>query len=85
MSLNTVSSVGSSLYVGTDGGMRYFDGCMDDVRIYDRALSTEEVAGLSQVASLLAGRVTAYETVNGYRTTVGYKYQESETAAAMAP
>ena len=36
----------SSFRIGSQNGIRYFNGQVDDVRIYDRALSTNEVAQL---------------------------------------
>lgn len=37
---------GCDLFIGTAGTSQYFDGTIDDVRIYDRALSAQEVAQL---------------------------------------
>jgi len=48
----TSSGVSSSLYIGAlnfgayTGSQRYFDGIMDDIRIYDHAVTAEEVPGI---------------------------------------
>lgn len=43
--MNTVS--GSDVKIGRDDVGKFFDGIIDDVRIYDRALSAAEISGLS--------------------------------------
>ena len=52
-SKNLASSISSfsEAYVGYDGNGKYFDGSLDDVRIYDRALSQPEIKALYQRTS----------------------------------
>lgn len=40
------TAVGTEVLIGTNWA-NYFEGVMDEVRIYDRALSSAEVAGLA--------------------------------------
>jgi hypothetical protein len=58
LGLGTISSpTGQTPY--TDGNVGYLDGCLDDVRIYNRALSTNEInllyAGTSHAETLSLG------------------------------
>lgn len=39
------------LYIGSTGGSEYFDGQLDEVRIYDRVLSTDEVGQLYRLTT----------------------------------
>jgi hypothetical protein len=52
-SLSTSSSPasGGGVYIGytTQGGFAYFNGLLDDVRVYNRALSAGEIAGMYKV------------------------------------
>jgi hypothetical protein len=50
--------VQAPLYIGYANG-EYFDGAMDDVRIYNRALSTNEVAQLFQYEAAKPGPAVA--------------------------
>ncbi len=55
--INTVKSSSSSLdwlYVGSHGLLNYFSGWMDDVRVYDYALTPDEILGLARGAGQLA-------------------------------
>jgi hypothetical protein len=46
---DSVYSPGGSVYIGADLGARCFTGLMDDLRIYNRALSPEEIGQLYAV------------------------------------
>ena len=49
---NTATPYGpSSFRIGSENGLRFFNGAIDDVRIYNRALSSSEVAQLYAVES----------------------------------
>jgi N-acetylneuraminic acid mutarotase len=55
--VNTVKSSSSSsdwLYVGSHGALNYFNGYLDDIRVYGYALTPEEVLGLARGAGQLA-------------------------------
>ena len=41
----------ASSKIGTDTGVNFFDGVIDDVRVYNRALSPSEVSTLDNAAS----------------------------------
>jgi hypothetical protein len=43
---NVVSVPTTELYIGSDGSSKYFNGYLDDVRIYDKALSDSEVEAI---------------------------------------
>ena len=59
----------SSFRIGSENGLRYFSGAIDDVRVYNRALSSNEVATLyadeSGFCSPHAAQATAVVT-NGF-------------------
>jgi|GEM_PF-2053812 len=47
-------SSGNSLYLGShDGSFEFFNGALDDIRLYSRALTSTEVAGITADANLL--------------------------------
>lgn len=48
---------------------RYFDGFLDDGRVYDRALSNADISELYQVSALNSGLVAHYEFEDGSGTT----------------
>jgi hypothetical protein len=48
------SSSSDWLYVGSYGALNYFSGWMDDLRVYNYALTPDEVLGLTKGASQLA-------------------------------
>ncbi|MBX2850369.1 MAG: hypothetical protein KTR15_01335, partial [Phycisphaeraceae bacterium] len=54
------------------GTSRYFDGEIDDVRIYNRNLLEGDIVQLAQ-QRVLAGRLTSIEDRNGYSTDLTYK------------
>jgi hypothetical protein len=43
---NTVFNSGANFYIGDDNSASYFDGSIDQVRIFDKAISAEDVATL---------------------------------------
>jgi hypothetical protein len=58
----------TSFRIGSENGIRYFNGSIDDVRIYNRALSSNEVAQLyaiEEYCSPHAAQATA-QVVNGF-------------------
>jgi Concanavalin A-like lectin/glucanases superfamily len=67
---NTASPNGpSSFRIGSENGLRFFNGAIDDVRIYNRALASNEVAQLYAIESGFctphAAQATAV-TTNGF-------------------
>ena len=52
----TISYDGADGLIGSSGAGFYFTGSLDDVRVYDRALSISEINSLyqSEVSSLIA-------------------------------
>ena len=45
--INTIDSIGNTFYIGSKrGNWQFFEGLIDDVRIYDRALSAEDIEAL---------------------------------------
>ncbi|QNN21559.1 hypothetical protein HED60_04475 [Planctomycetales bacterium ZRK34] len=62
----------------TIGGLSdgyFYQGGIDDVRIYNRAISANEIASLSQM-SLLAGRLVRVEDLRGY--AMAFTYRDSD-------
>ena len=47
--INNALSVSNIGYTGMSGSKQYFDGSIDEVMIYDRALSAEEVKALYDI------------------------------------
>ena len=60
--------------IGSQNGLRFFNGLIDDVRIYNRALSSNEV---SQLHSIEAGYLTIHKAVylDSGMLSVGTNYQ----------
>jgi hypothetical protein len=56
-------------------GLRYFTGAIDDVRIYNRALSSNEVAQLYAIESSPPLSLLKAVTVQDYSLSVGSNYQ----------
>lgn len=52
--MSGVQSGGGRLYIGQDGWVNVFDGAVDEVRIYDRALSADEIQLNMNATSQLA-------------------------------
>ncbi|MGA2175941.1 MAG: LamG domain-containing protein [Verrucomicrobiota bacterium] len=76
----------TSFEIGSATGIRFFNGAIDDVRIYNRALSASEVQELYQYESVLKSyQATATaEVINGFVTGVtitypGYGYTNTPT------
>jgi Concanavalin A-like lectin/glucanases superfamily len=66
-------SFGNQWYIGLDpGGTRFFDGLMDDVRIYHRALSDAEVMQLYKMGGGGGGNAMGHSNIGISNGLVGY-------------
>ena len=76
--------------IGSQNGVRWFTGAIDDVRIYNRALSADEVAALYQYESTPQARIATAraQVVNGFVvgatiTDAGYGYVSNPLVAII--
>jgi uncharacterized protein (TIGR03382 family) len=72
-----MTHAGNTLYVGRREDGYYFDGVIDDLRIYDRALSAAEIAGLHGLGDAAAPSITSFAPDTA---TVGVPYVYTITA-----
>lgn len=64
---------GIDLLIGKDHDGNHFEGVLDEVQIYDRAVTPEEMTYYGEDDSVWYGRVIRMEDRRGYGVTVSYK------------
>ncbi len=77
------ASGGIDVLIGNDHHNRHFKGSIDDVRIYDRALSSGEIRAMLEDATsrAYAGRLTRMEQRNKYGIDIAYKHFTAQEIA----
>ena len=72
------TALSQHMTIGNDWRHRCFEGAIDEVRIYSRAIGEEEVATLAGQSQVLAGRLARIEDRNGYGLDIAYKTWTSQ-------
>jgi hypothetical protein len=78
----TTPLVPTSFRIGSENGVRFFNGAIDDVRIYNRALSSNEVAQLFAIETV-SPKITAQPT--NVTVNIGDTVSFSVSATGIAP
>jgi hypothetical protein len=66
-------------YLGSYGGGEFYEGKMDDVRLYNKALSGDEIAALYSYSNINTFDLSALETANTYIVPAAGRYKFKAT------